>query len=67
MGVLDGEVMALDLAGAEYDTKPELQALGVRFSDADSPFASTLYGAVVGSWTHAAGELGAGGGARLSG
>jgi hypothetical protein len=52
---LGGAALALDLTGTGYDTKAELQALDVRFSDADTPFPATLYGALVGTWSHAAG------------
>jgi hypothetical protein len=52
---LGGAALALDLTGTEYDAKAALQALGVHFSDADAPFPGALYGAVAGSWAHAAG------------
>ena len=44
--------LALDFTGTEFDTKSECQALGLRFSDADTPFPDTLRYPVGGSWTH---------------
>lgn len=49
-------VYNLDLTGTDYDTDAELQAIGIKLSDADSPFPSSLYYTIGGSWSHSAGN-----------
>ena len=52
-----GEVaLDLDFTGTDYDTKAECNAVGLRFSDSDTPFPDNLVSAVTGSWTHSAGN-----------
>jgi len=50
-------VLDLDFTGTSYDTKAECQVVGLRFSDADTPFPDTLVVTTsAGGWTHVAGE-----------
>lgn len=54
---LGGTVLNLDFTGLAYDTKPECQAVGLRFSDSDTPFSNPLGTvAVSGTWAHSAGN-----------
>lgn len=51
-----GEI-ALDVnfTGTDYDTKAKCQAIGIRFSDDDTPFPDTLLAAyATGTWAHVA-------------
>jgi len=52
---IGGEVLNLDFTGSDYDTKAECQAVGMRFSDSDSPFPTTLKWVASGSWGHVGG------------
>jgi len=53
---LGGVVLDLDFTGTAYNTKAKCQAVGLRFSDADTPFPSPLRYTVSGSWSHSAGN-----------
>lgn len=46
--------LSLDFTGALYDSKSECNAVGLRFSDSDTPFPSTLRFTVGGTWSHTA-------------
>ena len=48
--------LAFDFTGTEYDTRAKCQALGLRFSDDDTPFPTQLRAALSGSWSHSAGN-----------
>jgi hypothetical protein len=47
--------MVLDFTGTDLDTKAECQALGLLFSDNDTPFPDELYAPCNGTWTHVEG------------
>jgi hypothetical protein len=50
------EVLNLDFTGTDFDTKAECNAVGLRFSDSDTPFTSNLVYPVSGTWAHNAGS-----------
>ncbi len=50
------EDLDLDFTGTDWDTKAKCNAIGLRFSDYDMPFPTTLRWAVSGTWTHSAGN-----------
>lgn len=41
-----------DFTGTMLDTKAECQAMGLRFSDDDTPFPDNIYSDIDGTWTH---------------
>lgn len=53
---IGSQVLNLDFSGTAYDTKSECNAVGLRFSDSDTPFPTALADAVAGTWTHVAGK-----------
>jgi hypothetical protein len=47
----------LDFTSTDYDTKSECNARGLRFSDTDTPFPSSLAGGITsGTWAHSTGN-----------
>ncbi len=46
----------LDFTGTDYDTKAECNAIGIIFSDADTPYPTTTYVQHAGTWAHVAGN-----------
>ena len=54
--LLGETVLDLDFTGTDYDTKAKCQAVGLRFSDSDTPFPSTLVKTIADGWTHSAGN-----------
>lgn len=49
-------VLDLDFTGTDFDTKTECQAVGLRFSDSDTPFPGTLRVTIGDGWSHSAGN-----------
>lgn len=50
------KALDLDFTGVDYDTKVKCQEVGLKFSDDDTPFPTTLIDATSGTWAHSAGN-----------